>query len=81
MEGELSLRRFSPEVMLQDPNIRSAASLLPPIALFHGTADYSIPCDARLESSLRSKKIRFHLSAVNKKTKWIQNFCCKALVT
>nr|AUZ98396.1 prenylcysteine alpha-carboxyl methylesterase [Trachyspermum ammi] len=46
MEGELSLRRFSPEVMLQDPNIRSAASLLPPIVLFHGTADYSIPCDA-----------------------------------
>lgn len=46
MEGELSLRRFSPELMLQDPNIRSAASLLPPIVLFHGTADYSIPCDA-----------------------------------
>lgn len=47
MEGELSLRRFSPEVMLQDSNITSAASLLPPIVLFHGTADYSIPCDAR----------------------------------
>uniref|UniRef100_A0A166ECG9 protein-S-isoprenylcysteine alpha-carbonyl methylesterase n=1 Tax=Daucus carota subsp. sativus TaxID=79200 RepID=A0A166ECG9_DAUCS len=46
MEGELSLRRFSPEVMLQDSNITSAASLLPPIVLFHGTADYSIPCDA-----------------------------------
>lgn len=57
MEGELSLRRFSPEVMLQDPNIRSAASLLPPIVLFHGTADYSIPCDARLESSIILKKI------------------------
>lgn len=46
MEGEQSLRRFSPEVMVQDPNIRSAVSLLPPIVLFHGTADYSIPSDA-----------------------------------
>lgn len=46
MEGELSLRRFSPEVMVQDPNIRSSVSLLPPIILFHGTADYSIPSDA-----------------------------------
>lgn len=47
MEGEQSLRRFSPEVMVQDPNIRNAVSLLPPIFLFHGTADYSIPADAR----------------------------------
>lgn len=46
MEGEQSLPRFSPEVMVQDPNIRSAVSLLPPIVLFHGTGDYSIPSDA-----------------------------------
>lgn len=46
MEGEQSLQRFSPEVMIQDPNVRNAASLLPPIILFHGTADYSIPSDA-----------------------------------
>uniref|UniRef100_A0A5B6ZS24 protein-S-isoprenylcysteine alpha-carbonyl methylesterase n=1 Tax=Davidia involucrata TaxID=16924 RepID=A0A5B6ZS24_DAVIN len=46
MEGEQSLRRFSPEVMVQDPNIRNAVSLLPPIILFHGVADYSIPSDA-----------------------------------
>ncbi|XP_062163555.1 isoprenylcysteine alpha-carbonyl methylesterase ICME-like [Alnus glutinosa] len=45
MEGEESLRRFSPEVVVQDPNIRNAISLLPPIILFHGTADYSIPSD------------------------------------
>lgn len=52
MEGEQSLRRFSPEVMVQDPNIRNAISLLPPIILFHGTADYSIPSDDRFESAL-----------------------------
>ncbi|KAK7360742.1 hypothetical protein VNO77_02751 [Canavalia gladiata] len=46
MEGEESLQRFSPEVMIQDPNIGNAASLLPPIVLFHGTGDYSIPSDA-----------------------------------
>ncbi|KAM5567591.1 hypothetical protein ABKV19_015589 [Rosa sericea] len=52
MEGEHSLQRFSPEVMIQDPNVRSAASLLPPIILFHGTADYSIPSDARYKLHL-----------------------------
>ncbi|KAI3452970.1 hypothetical protein Pfo_009633 [Paulownia fortunei] len=46
MEGEESIGRYSPEVMVQDPNNRNAVSLLPPIILFHGTADYSIPCDS-----------------------------------
>lgn len=46
MEGEESLQKFSPELMVQDPNIGQAVSLLPPITLFHGTADYSIPSDA-----------------------------------
>ncbi|KAL7110495.1 hypothetical protein ACP275_05G029300 [Erythranthe tilingii] len=46
MEGEESLRKYSPEVLVQDPNNRAAVSLLPPIILFHGTADYSIPSDA-----------------------------------
>ncbi|KAF6160868.1 hypothetical protein GIB67_041922 [Kingdonia uniflora] len=46
MEGEESLRRFSPEVRVQEPNMRNIVSLLPPIILFHGTADYSIPSDA-----------------------------------
>ncbi|XP_073301374.1 probable isoprenylcysteine alpha-carbonyl methylesterase ICMEL2 [Primulina huaijiensis] len=46
MEGEESLRRYSPEVMVQDSNFRDAVALLPPIHLFHGTADYSIPFDA-----------------------------------
>ncbi|KAL6566412.1 hypothetical protein OROGR_002027 [Orobanche gracilis] len=46
MEGEESLRRYSPEVMVQDPTNSNAVSLLPPIILFHGTADYSIPSDS-----------------------------------
>ncbi|XP_055961194.1 probable isoprenylcysteine alpha-carbonyl methylesterase ICMEL1 isoform X3 [Mercurialis annua] len=46
MEGEESLQRFSPEVIVQDPNLKDAVSLLPPIILFHGSADYSIPADA-----------------------------------
>ncbi|XP_030513550.1 probable isoprenylcysteine alpha-carbonyl methylesterase ICMEL1 isoform X2 [Rhodamnia argentea] len=46
MEGEPSLRRYSPDLVAQDPNIRIAVSRLPPIILFHGTADYSIPSDA-----------------------------------
>ncbi|PHU02086.1 putative isoprenylcysteine alpha-carbonyl methylesterase ICMEL1 [Capsicum chinense] len=54
MEGEQGLRRYSPEVMAQDPNAKSAVSLLPPIVLFHGTADYSIPCDSRYLPSTRS---------------------------
>ncbi|KAB2613719.1 isoprenylcysteine alpha-carbonyl methylesterase ICME-like [Pyrus ussuriensis x Pyrus communis] len=46
MEGEESLHQFSPEVRVNDPSNRNAVSLLPPITLFHGTADYSIPSDA-----------------------------------
>ncbi|KAJ4833257.1 hypothetical protein Tsubulata_005091 [Turnera subulata] len=43
MEGEESLEQFSPEVRIQNPSCRDAACLLPPIILFHGTGDYSIP--------------------------------------
>lgn len=46
MEGEESLQRYSPDLVVQDPNLRNAASLLPPIILFHGTADYTIPSDS-----------------------------------
>lgn len=52
MEGEQGLQRFSPEVIIQDKSIRDAVSHLPPITLFHGTSDYSIPSDARLGGSL-----------------------------
>ncbi|XP_004514435.1 isoprenylcysteine alpha-carbonyl methylesterase ICME isoform X1 [Cicer arietinum] len=43
MEGEQSLKKFSPEIKIQDPCIKDSIPLLPPIILFHGTADYSIP--------------------------------------
>ncbi|KAK2987469.1 hypothetical protein RJ640_012128 [Escallonia rubra] len=46
MEGEKSLERFSPEIVVQNPSLRSAVSVLPRIILFHGTADFSIPSDA-----------------------------------
>ncbi|XP_050228201.1 isoprenylcysteine alpha-carbonyl methylesterase ICME-like isoform X2 [Mercurialis annua] len=47
MEGEESLKLFSPEVRVEDPSFKQAVSLLPPIILFHGTGDYSIPSDSR----------------------------------
>lgn len=53
MEGEESIRRFSPEVVVQDPNIGNAVSLIPPTVLFHGTGDYSIPSDQRFKHLLK----------------------------
>lgn len=47
MEGEESLRQYSPDLLARDPNISSVVCRLPPTILFHGTADYSIPSDAR----------------------------------
>ncbi|OQU77059.1 hypothetical protein SORBI_3010G257300 [Sorghum bicolor] len=43
MEGEESLQKFSPQVMIMQSSARSAVPLLPRIILFHGTSDYSIP--------------------------------------
>jgi prenylcysteine alpha-carboxyl methylesterase len=37
---------FSPEIMVMNPSFRPAVPLLPPITLFHGTADFSIPYEA-----------------------------------
>ncbi|GJS06268.1 probable isoprenylcysteine alpha-carbonyl methylesterase ICMEL1 [Tanacetum coccineum] len=45
MGGEESLSKYSPEIIVQDPNNKHAVSILPPVVLFHGTADYSIPAD------------------------------------
>nr|XP_043614075.1 isoprenylcysteine alpha-carbonyl methylesterase ICME-like [Erigeron canadensis] len=45
MGGEESLSKYSPEIIVQDPLYKKALSLLPPVILFHGTADYSIPSD------------------------------------
>jgi len=47
MEGEESLRQFSPELVVQNPNLKHIIARLPPFILFHGTDDYSIPSDAR----------------------------------
>lgn len=47
MEGEESLRKFSPELMVKDVAVRSAVSLLPRIILFHGTSDCSMPSAER----------------------------------
>lgn len=49
MEGEQALWRFSPEIVVKEASVK-AISLLPPIVLFHGTDDYSIPPSARLVS-------------------------------
>lgn len=46
MEGKQSLRRFSPELLVQDSSVRHAVFLLPPIVLYHGTGDHSIPSAA-----------------------------------
>ncbi|GAB2288830.1 hypothetical protein Dimus_023141 [Dionaea muscipula] len=43
MEGEKSLGNFSPEVIVKEKYARKAICLLPPIILFHGTSDKSIP--------------------------------------
>nr|CAD1834225.1 unnamed protein product [Ananas comosus var. bracteatus] len=45
MEGEQALWRFSPEIVVKEASVK-AISLLPPIILFHGTDDYSIPPSA-----------------------------------
>jgi len=47
MEGETSLPIYSPEYMVKTPAFKKAVPLLPPITLFHGTGDYSIPHEAR----------------------------------
>ncbi|KAK9063765.1 hypothetical protein SSX86_017637 [Deinandra increscens subsp. villosa] len=45
MGGEESLSKYSPEIIVQDTKNKNAVSLLPPVTLFHGTADHSIPAD------------------------------------
>ncbi|XP_020597549.1 probable isoprenylcysteine alpha-carbonyl methylesterase ICMEL2 isoform X2 [Phalaenopsis equestris] len=46
MEGEQSLPHFSPEIVVRNLINRSDVPPLPPIILFHGKSDYSIPSDA-----------------------------------
>lgn len=78
MEGEESFEKFSPEVRLKDPIVGKAASMLPPIMLFHGSSDYSIPCDARyLIILLRSHALVISAFALLKPPLLClqQNFC------
>lgn len=46
VEGEESLKRFSPELTVRDPSNKDAVSLLPRIVLIHGTTDVSVPPEA-----------------------------------
>ncbi|KAL2629958.1 hypothetical protein R1flu_014644 [Riccia fluitans] len=57
MEGEESLPLYSPELVVLSDSFAEAIPLLPPIYLFHGTGDYSIPYEASVTFSdaLRSK--------------------------
>ncbi|MED6198295.1 putative isoprenylcysteine alpha-carbonyl methylesterase icmel1 [Stylosanthes scabra] len=64
MEGEESLKRFSPEVMVQDSNMADAVKHLPPIVLFHGTGDYSIPSDASTSFAETLKKLGVKAEAI-----------------
>jgi prenylcysteine alpha-carboxyl methylesterase len=68
MEGEESLQSFSPELRIEDPSTGNAVSLLPPIILFHGTADYSIPSSARLEYLVFGINDVLHITKIYK---WI----------
>ncbi|XP_044504507.1 isoprenylcysteine alpha-carbonyl methylesterase ICME-like isoform X3 [Mangifera indica] len=61
MEGKESFKQFSPEVRVKDPRIRDAISLLPPIILFHGTSDQSIPSDASSSHNPSAKLVLFTL--------------------
>ncbi|XBI18287.1 hypothetical protein VPH35_060105 [Triticum aestivum] len=54
MDGEESLSRYSPEIVVKESSARTIA-LLPRIFLMHGTDDYSIPSSASFECQL------FHL--------------------
>ncbi|KAM0022485.1 putative alpha/beta hydrolase-3 [Helianthus debilis subsp. tardiflorus] len=48
MEGEESLKQFSPEMFVEDPSVKNAFSILPRIILFHGTEDFTIPPHASI---------------------------------
>ncbi|KAK2366181.1 alpha/beta-Hydrolases superfamily protein [Trifolium repens] len=70
MEGEQSLKKFSPEIKIQDPSIKDSIPLLPRIILFHGTGDYSIPSIAseRFADALKKAGARADLILYDGKT-------------
>lgn len=70
MEGEKSFHQFSPEIMVRDKRSTKASSLLPPIILFHGTNDSSIPSDSSKDfaDALNSKGVHAELILYDGKT-------------
>ncbi|XP_076903114.1 putative isoprenylcysteine alpha-carbonyl methylesterase ICMEL2 [Bidens hawaiensis] len=68
--GEESLSKYSPEIVVQDPNNQSAVALLPPVILFHGTEDYSIPadCSKTFVESLQRVGVKAELKLYEGKT-------------
>jgi prenylcysteine alpha-carboxyl methylesterase len=47
MEGEASFPLFPPEIMVMNTSFHPAVPLLPPIRVFHGKANFSIPHEAK----------------------------------
>ncbi|XP_054797898.1 isoprenylcysteine alpha-carbonyl methylesterase ICME-like isoform X2 [Prosopis cineraria] len=70
MEGEQSLKKFSPEVKVLDLSFKDAIPLLPPIILFHGSDDCSIPSDSskRFADALKKVGARTEMVLYNGKT-------------
>ncbi|XP_073273096.1 isoprenylcysteine alpha-carbonyl methylesterase ICME-like isoform X3 [Primulina huaijiensis] len=70
MEGEKSLKHFSPEIIAQSPGLHNAVPLLPHFVLFHGTSDYSIPSNESITfaDTLRKAGARAELILYNGKT-------------
>ncbi|XP_026407773.1 isoprenylcysteine alpha-carbonyl methylesterase ICME-like isoform X4 [Papaver somniferum] len=70
MEGEESLRRFSPEIMVQDHGLNNGVGSVPPIILLHGSEDVSIPSDASktFADALRKVGVKTELIIYDGKT-------------
>ncbi|KAK7316211.1 hypothetical protein VNO77_35060 [Canavalia gladiata] len=70
MEGEQSLKKFSPQMKIRDPCLKSSIPHLPPIFLFHGNADYSIPSVAseRFADALKKAGARAEMILYEGKT-------------
>ncbi|KAI0488545.1 hypothetical protein KFK09_028381 [Dendrobium nobile] len=64
MEGEQSLRHFSPEIVVRNLSARSGVPPLPPMILYHGTGDYSIPSDASTSFAEALKSIGVQVKVV-----------------
>ncbi|XP_074279329.1 isoprenylcysteine alpha-carbonyl methylesterase ICME-like [Silene latifolia] len=64
MEGEKSLVKFSPELLVQDKSVVKAVSILPPVILFHGTKDHSIPSDASESFADALRKVGAHAEVI-----------------